>query len=90
MKRKGPATAADQPITLSDSEMTTERTMTRRSLLGVLGLGTGVVAAAALGTMEPVAAADSDAPKKKPPAKKPPAKKAPAKKAAPKKETDND
>jgi hypothetical protein len=85
-------TPAEQPVTLSDADIGSERVVSRRSLLGVLGLGAGVAAGAMLGTPTSAPAADSDAAKKPAPKKAAP-KKPPAKKAAPKKkkeETDND
>jgi hypothetical protein len=39
----------DKPVTLSDSEISTERNVSRRSLLGAIGIGTGVLAAAIFG-----------------------------------------
>ena len=85
-------TPAEQPVTLSDADIGSERVVSRRSLLGVLGLGASVAAGAMLGTTTSAPAADSDAAKKPAPKKAAP-KKPPAKKAAPKKkkeETDND
>ena len=82
----------EQPVTLSDADIGSERVVSRRSLLGVLGIGAGVAAGAMLGTTTSAPAADSDAAKKPAPKKAAP-KKPPAKKAAPKKkkeETDND
>jgi hypothetical protein len=88
VSRKSPA---EEPVTLSDADIGSERAVTRRSLLGVLGIGAGVAAGALLGSTTSAPAADSDAAKKPAPKKaapkKPPAKKAPAKK---KEETDND
>ena len=83
MTRKAPV---DEPVTLSDADITSKRAVTRRSLLGALG--TGVAAAAALGGLTPTAAADSsDADKGKKTKKKTTKKPAPKK---PKEETDND
>ena len=85
-------TPAEQPVTLSDTDIGSERVVSRRSLLGVLGIGAGVAAGAMLGTTTSAPAADSDAAKKPAPKKAAP-KKPPAKKAAPKKkkeETGND
>lgn len=53
-KAKKPAAskAAGQdkkPVTLSDSDISTERNVSRRSLLGAIGIGTGVFAAALFG-----------------------------------------
>lgn len=88
MSRKTPT---EQPVTLSDADIGSERVVSRRSLLGVLGIGAGVAAGTMLGTAGSAPAADSEATKKAAPkkaaAKKPPAKKAPAKK---KEETDKD
>lgn len=89
VSRKMPA---EQPVTLSDADIGSERVVSRRSLLGVLGIGAGVAAGAMLGTTASAPAADSDAAKKPAPKKATP-KKPPPKKAAPKKkkeETDND
>jgi hypothetical protein len=77
---------ANQPLTLSDADITSQR-VTRRSLLGALGLGAGVAAAATFGVAETAHADTKTDGKKKAPAKKPVAKKAPAKK---KEETDAD
>jgi hypothetical protein len=84
-------TPSEQPVTLTDADIGSERVVSRRSLLGVLGIGAGVAAGAMLGTTTSAPAADADAPKKPAPKKAAP-KKPPAKKAAPKKkqETDND
>jgi hypothetical protein len=38
-----------KPATLSDSDISTERNVSRRSLLGAIGIGTGVFAAALFG-----------------------------------------
>jgi hypothetical protein len=43
------AAGDDKPATLSDSEISTERNVSRRSLLGAIGIGTGVFAAAIFG-----------------------------------------
>jgi hypothetical protein len=89
VKRKHPA---EQHVTLADADIGSERVVSRRSLLGVLGIGAGVAAGAMLGTTTSAPAADSDAAKKPAPKKAAP-KKPPAKKTAPKKkkeETDND
>jgi hypothetical protein len=89
VSRKMPA---GQSFTLSDADIGSERVVSRRSLLGVLGIGAGVAAGAILGTTKRAPAADSDASKKAAPKKAAP-KQPPAKKAAPKKkkeETDND
>jgi hypothetical protein len=44
-----PAAQHEKPATLSDSEISTERNVSRRSLLGAIGIGTGVFAAAVFG-----------------------------------------
>jgi len=69
-----------ETITLTDAEIGSERSVTRRSLLGALGLGAGAAATVILGAPEAAPAADSDSNKKK--AKKPPKK--------PKEPTDRD
>jgi hypothetical protein len=51
---------APKSLTLSDADITSEPAVTRRSLLGVLGVGAGVAAAVAFGTAESAFAADSD------------------------------
>jgi hypothetical protein len=50
--RKAPPAPAEIPLTLAESDITSERAVTRRSLLGVLGVGAGVAAAVAFGTAE--------------------------------------
>ena len=76
----GPKQRAEaETVTLTDSEITAERQLTRRSLLGALGLGAGAAATVMLGTPE-VAPAAEDTKKKK-------SKKSPKK---PKEETDKD
>jgi hypothetical protein len=65
-------------LTLCDGDITSRRSVSRRSLLGTLGIG--AAAAAVLGTPDPTFAADSDKKKGKQKAKK--GKKPP--------ETDND
>jgi hypothetical protein len=37
-------------VTLSDADISSERTLSRRSVLGTIGLGVGIAAAAVLGT----------------------------------------
>jgi hypothetical protein len=87
--RKVPIAPAEKPVTLSDADITSTRTVTRRSVLGALGIGTGLAAAATVGGLTPTAAADSsDADKGKKPKKKTTTKKPPPKK--PKEETDSD
>jgi hypothetical protein len=44
-----PAAQPGKPVTLSDSEISTEPNVSRRSLLGAIGIGTGVFAAAIFG-----------------------------------------
>jgi hypothetical protein len=81
--RKAPV---DAPVSLSDADITSKRTVTRRTLLGALGIGTGLAAAATVGGLTPTSAADSsdaDKGKKKKTTKKPAPKK-------PKEETDKD
>ena len=89
MTRKVPKPAAEPVVTLSESEITSKR-VSRRSLLGSLGLGAGVAVTTILGVTESVPAADSETPKKKSPPKKPTSKKTPPKKPAPKEQTDSD
>jgi hypothetical protein len=71
--------AEEEPVTLTDADITAERCVTRRSLLGALGLGAGAAATVMLGAPDVAPAAD-DSKKKK--SKKPPKK--------PKEETDKD
>jgi len=78
-RRKAPG-PAEKAHTLSDADITSERAVTRRSLLGALGVGAGVAAAVAFDTAESAPAADSDKTKD---AKK-------KKKAPPKEEADSD
>ena len=79
--RATPPPVAEQPITLSDADIASEPNVSRRSLLGTLGITAGLAAAVALGTADSAPAADTDTKKKK---------KAPPKKPAPKEETDSD
>jgi hypothetical protein len=81
--RKNTAEPAKKARTLSDAEITSKRAVTRRSLLGVLGVGAGVTAAVAFGTAGSVPAADSDKGKDTTDTKK-------KKKAPPKEEADSD
>jgi hypothetical protein len=67
--------------TLSDADITSERAVTRRSLLGALGVGAGVAAAVAFGTADGVPAADTEKKNTKPKNKK---------KTPPKEESDAD
>jgi hypothetical protein len=71
--------AKEETVTLTDADITAERRVTRRSLLGALGLGAGAAATVMLGAPDVAPAAD-DSKKKK--SKKPPKK--------PKEETDKD
>lgn len=80
MTRKAPLAPAEKPLTLSETDISSERAVTRRSLLGALGVGAGVAAAVAFGTAESVPAHDTK--KAKDAAKK--------KKAPPKEEADHD
>jgi len=76
----GPKQSAEaETVTLTDADITAERRLTRRSLLGALGLGAGAAATVMLGAPEVAPAAD-DTKKKK-------SKKSPKK---PKEETDKD
>lgn len=79
--RKAPSTATEM-LTLSDADITSRR-VTRRTLLGALGLGAGVATAATLGVTDIASADSGDAKEKKAPPKKPA-----GKKAAPKKKTE--
>jgi hypothetical protein len=83
--RKATPASTEKAVTLSDADISSQR-VTRRSLLGTLGLGASVAAAATFGAAK-IAHADSDA-KKKAPAKKPSDKKPPPKKKT--EETDSD
>jgi hypothetical protein len=57
---KVPSEPTDKRHTLFDADISSQRAVTRRSLLGVLGVGAGVAAAVAFGTADSVPAADSD------------------------------
>jgi hypothetical protein len=46
----------DKPTTLSDTEISTQHNVSRRSLLSSIGIGTGVVAAAVFGAVKPAEA----------------------------------
>ena len=48
--------SADKPHTLSEADISTERTVSRRSMLGTIGIGAGVAAAAVLGAVTPAQA----------------------------------
>jgi hypothetical protein len=53
----------DKPLSLSDADISSERVLSRRSVLGTLGIGAGIAAAAVLGvTSSSVHAADNDSP----------------------------
>ncbi len=69
--------------TLSDADIVSQPSVSRRSLLAGLGLGAGAALAVSVGAMTPSEAADKAASKKAP-------KRKPAKKPAPKKESDSD
>jgi hypothetical protein len=56
MKLKG------DPTTLSDADISSQRKLSRRSLLATLGIGAGVAAAAAFGSTTSVEARDRDTP----------------------------
>ena len=79
MARKIPAVSAQATVTLTDADITAERSVTRRSLLGALGLGAGAAATVMFATPQAAPAADSSKKKK--------SKKTPKK---PKEETDKD
>ena len=81
MTRKAPRAPAEKPLTLCEADITSERAVTRRSLLGALGVGAGVAAVVAFGTADSVPAHDTK--KEKDTAKK-------KKKAPPKEEADAD
>lgn len=68
-----------QPLTLSDTDIKSQR-VSRRTLLGALGLGAGVAATVAFGTADSAPAADGEKAKKK----------AGKKKTPPKEESDSD
>jgi hypothetical protein len=77
--RKIPAVSAQATVTLTDADITAERSVTRRSLLGALGIGAGAAATVMFATPQAAPAADSSKKKK--------SKKTPKK---PKEETDKD
>jgi hypothetical protein len=70
--RKASLAATKGSLTLSDADITSQPSVTRRSLLGALGIGAGVAAAATLGSVEQAPAADTDSKKGKKQTKKPP------------------
>jgi hypothetical protein len=72
--------AEEETVTLTDADITAERRLTRRSLLGALGLGAGAAATVMLGAPDAAPAAADNSKKKK--SKRPPKK--------PKEETDKD
>ena len=89
MTRKAPPAPAQSTVTLSDTDIVSKRAVTRRTVLGALGIGSGLAAAATVSGLTPTEAADgsqTDKGKKTPPKKKTPKKPAPK----PKEETDND
>jgi len=51
-----PVVDKGKPLTLSDADISSQRSVSRRSLLGTLGIGAGVAAAAALGAATPAQA----------------------------------
>ena len=79
MARKIPAVSAQATVTLTDADITAERSVTRRSLLGALGIGAGAAATVMFATSQAAPAADISKKKK--------SKKTPKK---PKEETDKD
>ena len=72
MTRKARLDSLDEPLTLSDADITSQRAVTRRSLLGVLGITAGAAATVAFGTTDDVFAADAADAKDKKKKKKPP------------------
>jgi hypothetical protein len=56
MKDRLPAVDKDKLLTLSDADISSQRSVSRRSLLGSLGIGAGVAAAAAFGAVTPAEA----------------------------------
>jgi len=79
--RKIPAVSEQATVTLTDADITAERSVTRRSLLGALGIGAGAAATVMFAAPQAAPAADDDSSKKKK------SKKTPKK---PKEETDKD
>jgi hypothetical protein len=77
--RKIPAVSEQATVTLTDADITAERSVTRRSLLGALGIGAGAAATVMFAAPQAAPAADSSKKKK--------SKKTPKK---PKEETDKD
>jgi hypothetical protein len=71
--RQAPAGSAAETVTLSDSEIVSERGVTRRSLLGALGIGAGAAATVIFAASESAPAAEEGSKKKKT-SKKPPKK----------------
>ena len=53
-------TSKNKPVTLSESDISSERSMDRRSILGSIGLGVGAAAAAVLGATTAASAADAE------------------------------
>ena len=81
MARQAAAGSAPETATLSDTEIVSERGVTRRSLLGAMGIGAGAAATAIFAAAETAPAAEEGSKKKKT------SKKTPKK---PKEETDKD
>jgi hypothetical protein len=79
--RQAPAGSVAETVTLSDTEIVSERGVTRRSLLGAMGIGAGAAATVIFAASESAPAAEEGSKKKKT-SKKPPKK--------PKEETDKD
>jgi hypothetical protein len=46
----------DRPATLSDSEISTQHNVSRRSLLSAIGIGSGVIVATMIGAVKPAEA----------------------------------
>ena len=53
--KNGPI-SKNEVVTLSEGDISSQRSMSRRSLLGTIGLGAGAAAAAVIGTTVPAAA----------------------------------
>jgi len=62
--RKTPAVSEQATVTLTDADITAERSVTRRSLLGALGIGAGAAATVMVATPQAAPAADSSKKKK--------------------------
>lgn len=50
----------EKSVTLSESDISSERSMDRRSILGTIGLGVGAAAAAVIGATTAASAADAE------------------------------